>query len=175
MIEVDIDSVPLVGVPGHLAREAVGRRRSGGHDVRGLQSRSENHLRARCTRLCEKPSIESALFGSAADEPTVRLAAANHARDATMIVERCPVSRPKVEISSDADAIEEDRNGFALRRRLDDLQIANEACADVRLRLVDLHRPPALRQSDRRREARWPRACNADGLHLSHLIVLIRL
>ena len=74
------------------------------------------------------------------------------------------------------DPLEELRNAFAFGRRFDDLQVADEARADVALRFMDLDVATRFGERDGRGESRWPRPCNAYRmfrLHLRHLIVLI--
>src|SRR5690348_3886678 len=173
VIEEDVDAFGLARPPRHLARQSVGRGRTGRDDVRRLQSRVEDHLRSGRARLLEQSAVERSLPGSATNEPAVRLAAADRARVAAMIVERGPFRRTKIKVSGDADAIEKERNGLALRCRLDDLQIADEARPDVRPGLVNLDSAAGFGEYDRCCETRWPRACNTNRLHLKSLIVVI--
>ena len=175
MVEVHVDAIGLAAAPGHLTGEAVGRCRSGRDDVRGLQAGVENHFCAGVARLLEQAAIERSVFGAAPDEPSVRFAASNPALRGMMVVERGPVGGAKIEVAGDTDAIEKQRHRLRLRRRLDNLQVADEARADVRLRLMDLHRPSALGERNGRGQARWPRACNNHRLHLVHVIAVIPL
>jgi hypothetical protein len=86
-----------------------------------------------------------------------------------VIVEGCPVRGAEIEVPFDADAIEKLRDGLALRGTLDDLQIADEASADIGLCLVHFDGPSCPRQRDRRRQSRRPGACNTDWTDVCHL------
>ena len=122
-------------LPRHLLRQPIRRCRSGRDDVRliGRQPAVENHLRARLLRLREEAAIERALLGAAMDEPAVRLLAADHARGVFVVVERGPVGGAEVEVALDAEAVEEVGDGLGFGGAFDDLQIADEARADVAL------------------------------------------
>ena len=168
MVEEDIDPFRLVAVPRHFSRQTIGRGWAGSNDIGVLNSTSENHVGAGCPCLGEQSSIESPIFGAPPNEPSVWLTASNHARDAPVIVKRRPVGRAKVEVSSDADPVEECRNRFAFRSRLHDLQIADETRPDVALRLVDLHRPPAPGERDCCGETGRSCACDANWAVILH-------
>ena len=170
VVEEDIDSIRLVRSPGHLAGQAVRRRRSGGHDVRFFRPEPavEDHVRACGARLSEQSAIERSLFRTAPDEPPVRLAAADHTRHARGVVERGPIGGAKVEVLLHADPFEEARNRLAHGRGFDDLQIADEARADITLRFVYLDLASGVRQSDGRREPGRPRASDADRAVILH-------
>src|SRR6185436_17825222 len=161
-------------------REAVGRRGAGGDDVGvlGRETAVEDDVHAELARLGEESAIERLLLGAAADEPAVRLSAADRPRVVARVVERRPVGGAEIEVAGDADAVEERRHGLALRRRLDDLQVADEARADVAFGLVPLDGAARAREHDRGGETGWSRACNAYGgrvLHQKHAILSRRV
>ena len=82
--------------------------------------------------------------------------------DVAVVVERGPVCGAEVEVALDAEAVEKvgDRLGF--RRAFDDLQVADEARADIALCLVNLDRASGARERDGGGEAGWSRARDPD-------------
>lgn len=166
MIEENVDTLRLVGEPGHLARETIRRSRTGGDDLRIGRSESavKSNVDPEGACLAEETAVESAVFRSAPDEPSERLLAADDARDFTSVVERRPLSGTEIEVALDADAVQKIRNRFRLRSGLDDLQVTDEAHADVGFRFMDLDLASRAGECDGRGQTGRSGAGNANDV-----------
>jgi hypothetical protein len=118
--------------------------------------------------LREKAAVERSLLGAAVDEPSVWFFAADDAANPSVVVERCPVRGTKIEVALNAEAVEKvgDRLGFGCS--FDDLQIADEARADVAFGLVNLDRAAGAGEDDGGGKAGRPRTGNADRAMILH-------
>ena len=170
VIEEDVDPLRVAGPPRHLPRQTVGGCGTGSHNVRfiGAKTAVEDDRCSGSASLLEQAAIECAFFRAAPDEPAIWLAAANRARVAPCIVERRPIRRAEIEVALDSDAIEKVGHRLALGRRLDDLQVADEARSHIGFRFMHFNRSSGTRENDCRSETGGARAGDADRAVILH-------
>ena len=86
----------------------------------------------------------------------------------SVVVERGPVGGAKVEVALDAEAVEEVGDGLGFGGAFDDLQVADEARADVALRLVNLDVAAGAGEDDGGGETGRSGACDPDESMIRH-------
>jgi len=89
-----------------------------------------------------------------------------------VVIERRPVRRSEVEIALDADAVKKVGHQLAFGSGLDDLKVADEAGADVALRLVHFDGAACAGERDGCSKTRRSGAGDADGVgHQSRYVI----